>query len=54
MVRNDLYDSDLKLCLSYHEPHYRSIWYGVQASIGGDCMKAMLRAIWPSVNDIRA
>ena len=33
---------------------YRSIWYGVQASIGGDCMKVMLRAIWPSVNDIRA
>jgi len=31
-----------------------SIWYGVQASIGGDCMKVMLRAIWPSVNDIRA
>ncbi|KAF9010252.1 permease for cytosine/purines, uracil, thiamine, allantoin-domain-containing protein [Cyathus striatus] len=28
------------------------IWYGVQASIGGDCMKVMLRAIWPSVNDI--
>ncbi|KAJ3564149.1 hypothetical protein NP233_g8481 [Leucocoprinus birnbaumii] len=28
------------------------IWYGVQASIGGDCMKVMLRAIWPSVNNI--
>ncbi|KAI0298674.1 permease for cytosine/purines, uracil, thiamine, allantoin-domain-containing protein [Multifurca ochricompacta] len=28
------------------------IWYGVQASIGGDCMKVMLRSIWPSVNDI--
>lgn len=31
-----------------------SIWYGVQASIGGDCMKVMLRSIWPSVNNIRA
>jgi nucleobase:cation symporter-1, NCS1 family len=30
-----------------------SIWYGVQASIGGSCVKVMLRAIWPSVNDIR-
>ncbi|KAI0252504.1 permease for cytosine/purines, uracil, thiamine, allantoin-domain-containing protein [Lactifluus subvellereus] len=28
------------------------IWYGVQASIGGDCMKVMLRSIWPSVNNI--
>ncbi|KAJ3568259.1 hypothetical protein NP233_g5830 [Leucocoprinus birnbaumii] len=28
------------------------IWYGVQASIGGDCMKVMLRAIWPRVNNI--
>ncbi|PPQ72601.1 hypothetical protein CVT24_005123 [Panaeolus cyanescens] len=28
------------------------IWYGVQASIGGDCMKVMLRAMWPSVNNI--
>ncbi|KAJ8081670.1 uracil permease [Marasmius tenuissimus] len=28
------------------------IWYGVQASIGGDCMLVMLRAMWPSVNDI--
>lgn len=28
------------------------IWYGVQASIGGTCMKVMLRAIWPSVQDI--
>ncbi|KIM47162.1 hypothetical protein M413DRAFT_422927 [Hebeloma cylindrosporum] len=28
------------------------VWYGVQASIGGDCMKVMLRAMWPSVNDI--
>ncbi|KAH9478740.1 Uracil permease [Psilocybe cubensis] len=28
------------------------IWYGVQASIGGDCVKVMLRAMWPSVNDI--
>ena len=30
-----------------------SVWYGVQASIGGDCMKVMLRAMWPSVNNIR-
>lgn len=30
-----------------------SIWYGVQASIGGSCVKVMLRAIWPSINDIR-
>ncbi|TCD70712.1 hypothetical protein EIP91_002088 [Steccherinum ochraceum] len=28
------------------------IWYGVQASIGGDCVRALLRAMWPSVNDI--
>ncbi|PFH48676.1 hypothetical protein AMATHDRAFT_64886 [Amanita thiersii Skay4041] len=28
------------------------IWYGVQTSIGGDCVKVMLRAIWPSVNNI--
>lgn len=30
-----------------------SIWYGVQASIGGTCVKVMLRAIWPSINNIR-
>jgi len=30
-----------------------SVWYGVQASIGGDCVKVMLRAMWPSVNNIR-
>ncbi|KAI6116112.1 permease for cytosine/purines, uracil, thiamine, allantoin-domain-containing protein [Pisolithus sp. B1] len=28
------------------------IWYGVQSSIGGTCVLVMLRAIWPSVNDI--
>ncbi|KAJ7599114.1 permease for cytosine/purines, uracil, thiamine, allantoin-domain-containing protein [Mycena floridula] len=28
------------------------IWYGVQASIGGNCMLVMLRAMWPSVNNI--
>lgn len=28
------------------------IWYGVQASIGGDCVLVMLRAMWPSVNNI--
>ncbi|PIL23546.1 transporter [Ganoderma sinense ZZ0214-1] len=28
------------------------IWYGVQASIGGSCVLVMLRAMWPSVNDI--
>ncbi|KAI9458674.1 permease for cytosine/purines, uracil, thiamine, allantoin-domain-containing protein [Lactarius psammicola] len=28
------------------------IWYGVQASIGGDCMKVMLRSIWPSLDNI--
>ncbi|KAJ6487960.1 permease for cytosine/purines, uracil, thiamine, allantoin-domain-containing protein [Mycena sanguinolenta] len=28
------------------------IWYGVQASIGGSCMLVMLRAMWPSVNNI--
>ncbi|EKM57523.1 uncharacterized protein PHACADRAFT_170776 [Phanerochaete carnosa HHB-10118-sp] len=28
------------------------IWYGVQASIGGSCVFVMLRAIWPSVNNI--
>jgi hypothetical protein len=31
----------------------RSIWYGVQASIGGNCVLVMLRAMWPSVNNIR-
>lgn len=30
-----------------------SIWYGVQSSIGGSCVLVMLRAIWPSVNNIR-
>lgn len=30
-----------------------SIWYGVQASIGGTCVLVMLRAMWPSVNNIR-
>jgi len=30
-----------------------SVWYGVQASIGGSCVKVILRAIWPSINDIR-
>jgi len=28
------------------------IWYGVQASIGGQCVLVMLRAMWPSVNNI--
>ncbi|EPQ52164.1 uridine permease Fui1 [Gloeophyllum trabeum ATCC 11539] len=28
------------------------IWYGVQASIGGSCMLVMLRAMWPSINNI--
>ncbi|KAG2142440.1 permease for cytosine/purines, uracil, thiamine, allantoin-domain-containing protein [Suillus clintonianus] len=28
------------------------IWYGVQSSIGGSCVLVMLRAIWPSVNNI--
>ncbi|KAF8330103.1 permease for cytosine/purines, uracil, thiamine, allantoin-domain-containing protein [Amanita rubescens] len=28
------------------------IWYGVQASIGGDCVRVMLRSMWPSVNNI--
>ncbi|KAK7681363.1 hypothetical protein QCA50_015454 [Cerrena zonata] len=28
------------------------IWYGVQASIGGNCVLVMLRSMWPSVNDI--
>jgi len=29
------------------------IWYGVQSSIGGTCVLVMLRAMWPSVNNIR-
>lgn len=33
--------------------HVASIWYGVQASIGGSCVLVMLRAMWPSVNNIR-
>ncbi|PFH48677.1 hypothetical protein AMATHDRAFT_64898 [Amanita thiersii Skay4041] len=28
------------------------IWFGVQTSIGGSCIKVMLRTIWPSVNNI--
>ncbi|EGN92879.1 hypothetical protein SERLA73DRAFT_190478 [Serpula lacrymans var. lacrymans S7.3] len=28
------------------------IWYGVQSSIGGTCVLVMLRAMWPSVNNI--
>ncbi|KIM26777.1 hypothetical protein M408DRAFT_177502 [Serendipita vermifera MAFF 305830] len=28
------------------------IWYGVQASIGGNCVLVMLRSMWPSVHDI--
>ncbi|TRM62186.1 permease [Schizophyllum amplum] len=28
------------------------IWYGVQASIGGQCVLVALRAIWPSTNNI--
>ncbi|KAG2744169.1 hypothetical protein P692DRAFT_20838124 [Suillus brevipes Sb2] len=28
------------------------IWYGVQASIGGSCVLVMLRAMWPSINDL--
>lgn len=36
-----------------HILFHNSVWYGVQASIGGDCVKVMLRAMWPSVNDIR-
>ncbi|KAJ7065000.1 permease for cytosine/purines, uracil, thiamine, allantoin-domain-containing protein [Mycena amicta] len=28
------------------------IWYGVQTAIGGSCMLVMLRAIWPSINNI--
>lgn len=28
------------------------IWYGIQTSIGGDCVRVMLRSMWPSVNDI--
>ncbi|KAJ8595846.1 NCS1 nucleoside transporter family [Rhizopogon salebrosus TDB-379] len=28
------------------------IWYGVQSSIGGTCVLVMLRAIWPSVDNI--
>ncbi|KAG2343066.1 hypothetical protein BDR05DRAFT_1059880 [Suillus weaverae] len=30
------------------------IWYGVQANIGGSCVLVMLRAMWPSINDLRA
>lgn len=30
-----------------------SIWYGVQSAIGGQCMFVMLRAMWPTINNIR-
>jgi NCS1 family nucleobase:cation symporter-1 len=29
------------------------VWYGVQASIGGQCMLVLLRAMWPSINHLR-
>jgi hypothetical protein len=28
------------------------IWYGVQAWIGGNCVVLMIRAIWPSFNNL--
>ncbi|TFY80370.1 hypothetical protein EWM64_g3640 [Hericium alpestre] len=28
------------------------IWYGVQASIGGTCVKVMLRSMWPSIENL--
>ncbi|TFK50322.1 NCS1 nucleoside transporter family [Heliocybe sulcata] len=28
------------------------IWYGVQAANGGTCVLVMLRAMWPSINDL--
>ncbi|KAA1472103.1 NCS1 nucleoside transporter family, partial [Dentipellis sp. KUC8613] len=28
------------------------IWYGVQASIGGTCVKVMLRSMWPSIEHL--
>ncbi|KAG2156837.1 permease for cytosine/purines, uracil, thiamine, allantoin-domain-containing protein [Suillus bovinus] len=28
------------------------IWYGVQASIGGSCVLVMLRAMWPSIDNL--
>jgi len=28
------------------------IWYGIQISVGGDCVRVMLRSMWPSVNNI--
>ncbi|KAG1840895.1 permease for cytosine/purines, uracil, thiamine, allantoin-domain-containing protein [Suillus tomentosus] len=31
---------------------FTPIWYGVQSSIGGSCVLVMLRAIWPSINNI--
>lgn len=37
----------------YADNASESIWYGVQASIGGSCLLVMLRAMWPSVNSIR-
>ncbi|OJA08369.1 hypothetical protein AZE42_01006 [Rhizopogon vesiculosus] len=38
--------------LCHAQAKKRSIWYGVQASIGGSCMLVMLRAIWPSINSL--
>ncbi|ORY84681.1 NCS1 nucleoside transporter family [Leucosporidium creatinivorum] len=29
-----------------------AIWYGVQSSIGGDCVYVLLRSIWPSVSSL--
>ncbi|KAG8743351.1 hypothetical protein FRC10_012155 [Ceratobasidium sp. 414] len=29
-----------------------SIWYGVQASIGGTCVRVMLRSMWPSIEHL--
>ncbi|KAG1827948.1 permease for cytosine/purines, uracil, thiamine, allantoin-domain-containing protein, partial [Suillus variegatus] len=36
----------------YSQINVGTIWYGVQSSIGSSCVLVMLRAIWPSVNDI--
>ncbi|KAG2124441.1 permease for cytosine/purines, uracil, thiamine, allantoin-domain-containing protein [Suillus clintonianus] len=38
------------LCNARAKQH--SIWYGVQASIGGSCVLVMLRAMWPSIDDL--
>ena len=43
----------MRSCAGRVSQCHDSIWYGVQASLGGSCVLVMLRAIWPSIENIR-